>query len=724
MRNARSGSSSSVSSGRSDISSTSVRHRLTKEQVQLEEARASSSASVASSYSRANRSLKVSPPGAASSKTSNSKSTSAPMTPTTYADEYLRAALASPSPRPYKRCCDSSAPFPSHATLTPSHASYTSDVGRVYDDPPEITSIPTDEIVDSYTRPTIGEPNEEKTKAEPSDAEGPDDENEKVTPRESTDRGSRDQYTFGRLQARASKRRELLQQVPEEEDVTNYHSTTRASRIKHIRSLYLPVSDEKESKKSTAANSISSPIKQTAVRGPVMSPANKSEHGAKSPTNPAPHSPANQSVQSRLSTIGNTGVSPKNDNAGTTVGSPTNRSTVPTSPTNQSVTYASELSTIANSAEASAVTSPNWVNASTAQSFGRKSSLASTNSDELSEYRAKLFAKMLHLLDDVENPGLHSSSTKASSHRSHEYSVAELKLIQKRTEEEMSRILKEFDRSRVNTSRVGGAVEAKMEESTDYHDYSPPGNVMTEAISSKLSDITSPTCQDGSSSVYIDVNSDKYMVVTENEDETADLSPRNFPPRPASPRKKRTPVFPPLCGEDSLPVVEESNANVFEKVFDATTNQDSSQFDPSDENNMAESPSSDTPAHEVSTLNTVSPQTQTRDNLITASRIAAQRTVQKQKQDEEDRFYCEVMNSVSAAEAEDVQRLNDEMNAFVATFDKEVDEEGLMNEDGSINEQVMSAMLAEGNCPADESHPHHLLHVPKHEPCGAGCVIQ
>jgi hypothetical protein len=690
-----------------------------------------------------------------SSKTYNAKS-AAPKTSSTYADEYLRAALATPN-RPNRKAGDSFAPFPSNATLTPSQSSYLSDVGQVYDDPPEITSIPTDEIVDSYTRPTIGEPTEKDGNAE-SKPEGPEDEKVKVAPRETIARGSRDQYTFGRLQARASKRRELLQQVPEEEDLTNYHSTARASRIKNVRSLYIPPEHVQKPEPSSVSSpnnrSTNSEAAESPTKVSMNSPTNKS---MMSSSNPSPvktrptASPTNHSVQSKLSTIEHA-VSPTNLSTSSGIAtalSPSNRSTnnqaeqfatatspeasPVTSPTNQSVNNTSELATIANSVAASAVTSP------ASQSFDRKT-LASSKSDELSEYRAKLFAKMLHLLDDVEHPGLDANSTKGSR-MSHEYSVAELKLIQKRTEEEMSRILNEF---RGNTPRAakGGALErntgatkaAKLrrESNEDQDCYQsddeqnpPPGNVMTVGISSKLSDITSPTtCQDGSS-VYIDMTGDRYVCV-ENEDEIAEGSPRNLPPRPGSPRKKKMSVVSPTNGQENLPIVQESTERTAVESPNKGGTKSNVKAGSKMGSNIVNKTESDYMSAEIS--QSVSPRSQTRDRLLAASRNAARRTVKKEKQRAEDDFYSEIMDSVSAAEADEVERLNAEATAFMATFDTEVDDvPGLMNEDGSINEDVALAFLKvvdedqqQPNAPTLQQQPN----TPTHQHCGAGCVIQ
>ncbi|KAL3781063.1 hypothetical protein HJC23_012825 [Cyclotella cryptica] len=599
------------------VPSVSVSARPTKAQVEL-----SSSASVASSYSR----MQTSSPASVISALSNERSLLLGTKPSkTYADEYLRAAISSPGSKAIRKTAlDSSVPFPSNATL--SHSSYISEGGRDYDDPPEITSIPTDEIVDSFTRPTAD--NEEDANDNNVD--------------ETVMRGSRDQYTLGRLQARASKRRELLQQVPEEEDVTNFHLRTRASRIKHIRSLYLPL--EVDSTQSTNPSKTTSPMAESPEQNSVVGESavgtpgfsencvnNLNHHSAVShPTDDgcnnrsvmsltlssiecprknsdsnisAVGSPSNRSFKSNLSQdeLQSTRLSP----VGNSVGSPSthsvNNSSEGTgrviSPNNRSVR---RLSTIENSVGASNVSANNvsvvdsycnpMTNASAAQSFSRKSTMTSSksgtlSSDEMSEYRVKLFAKMLRLLDDVEHPGVYASSTRGSQNdeRSYEYSVAELKLIQKRTEEEMSRIMNGFDRSKGNKIKVvnekGGLNAssrcASIKESSRDPEFSsrsedekrpPPEKIMlSEAIASKLSDITSPTaCQDGSG-VYLDVSSNNYYcVIDNNEDELTESTPRNRPPRPSSPRKKKNPSVTTSVGKESLPIVQETPEFVME----------------------------------------------------------------------------------------------------------------------------------------------------------------
>ena len=566
------------------ISSASIRSsRLTKEQVLLEESRAISAAeSIASSRMGTSKKIsKISSSSSASiASVSSKKNDNAHSTSKTYADEFIRAALAAPTTRATRRAGSSLGQFPSQATLTPSQSSYASDVGRDCDDYPEITSIPTDEIVDSYTRPTIGEPNEENNMTKPE--EGPND--EKVSAGETVVRNSRDQYTFGRLQARASKRRELLQQVPEEDDVANYHSTVRASRIKHIRSLYLPLDNDRQNVQGSDSSPATSPTYRSTIANSVISPV-------VSPIKEAAGSPVLSPVESYCPVVGKPVVSPSNKSSPTNhsvqsfkssliskTGSPMNCSTNNSpvispvaSPSNHSVekrfTIEDNVDNQETSCYQSVGTNPNSLIASTVQSSGRKSTITNAVSTaELSEYRAKLFAKMLHLLDDVEQPGLRTKGN-SSTQMSHEYSVQELRLIQQRTEEEMSKILNEFGRNKemTETKKDTQPVSVVKQSHDDYQDsYSqserplPPNVMMSEAITSKLSDITSPTAY------YLDVDASSTIHAVENEEENED-TPRALPPRPISPRKKKTPVFPALGGDDSLPIVEETPVMTGEK---------------------------------------------------------------------------------------------------------------------------------------------------------------
>jgi len=169
------------------------------------------------------------------------------------------------------------------------------------------------------------------------------------------------------------------------------------------------------------------------------------------------------------------------------------------------------------------------------QSVSHNSGAESVASPELSEYRGKLFAKMLLLLHDL-SPDKETLQDDDVSNikdmvidegRVSCCSIAELKLIQKLTEEEMSRILNEFEQSNSLIERKETVVynntsdfkinereppanihhgnnlrmamkDNKKEEITSfpmpekivYHD-----NVMS--IGSKFSDVTSPTCHDG-----------------------------------------------------------------------------------------------------------------------------------------------------------------------------------------------------------------------------------
>lgn len=92
-------------------------------------------------------------------------------------------------------------------------------------DYPEVTSIPTDEIMDSFM----------KKPSATAISNGEEEEEEDNLSRE-----TRDQYQLGRLQARIDQRREMMpyRQHIEEDDSPNNYKTLRSTRIKTVRNLY------------------------------------------------------------------------------------------------------------------------------------------------------------------------------------------------------------------------------------------------------------------------------------------------------------------------------------------------------------------------------------------------------------------------------------------------------------------------------------------------------
>jgi len=170
---------------------------------------------------------------------------------------------------------------------------------------------------------------------------------------------------------------------------------------------------------------------------------------------------------------------------------------------------------------------------------------------QLSEYRGKLFAKMLLLLQDL-SPNKETIQEDDVSNikdmvvdeesRASCYSVAELKLIQKLTEEEMSRILYEFEQNNSLIEKKDqvpykGIPEFKYEREPSANNMrmeeDPPEKIMYRdigmSIASKFSDVTSPTCHDG-------FELDEIMPTTHRQ-------PMMLPPLPRSAHhhKKRLP---------------------------------------------------------------------------------------------------------------------------------------------------------------------------------------
>jgi len=220
---------------------------------------------------------------------------------------------------------------------------------------------------------------------------------------------------------------------------------------------------------------------------------------------------------------------------------------------------------------------------------------ASSASIELSEYRDKIFTKMLLLMQDMypdANQSLHEDDVSnikemvIDEGRASCGSIAELKLIHKLTEEEMSRILHEFeqnnslverkeqvayshlprfnDQDRDASSPVRGEGDCGMErmkmedddgdkkggengKTTNY--CQPPerivyNDIATMSISSKFSDVTSPTCHDG-------FELDEIIPIPVAHRYHQQSSTRQLPPLPRSPnhlhqRKQKLPPSPGL----------------------------------------------------------------------------------------------------------------------------------------------------------------------------------
>ena len=277
------------------------------------------------------------------------------------------------------------------------------------DEPPELSSIPTDEIVDSFVECAAAD-------------EIPDnDDYVNEMTENTTSRETRDQYQLERLQTRINQRREMQTKIIyKERGIPNY-KTLRSSRIKSVRNLYnlnpsSLITCQEYPSHASIANTRSSTI-------PSL------KHGHK--------------------------VSPS---------------------------LASSVSPL-------------------------RSSLCDT---ELSEYRGKAFAEMLQLLSN--NPSLNQDSqlADASNLDAIAHNLVEL---------EMSRILNDFEQnnslieksctaaSNAITSGANSDGDEECEPASEYttmkvEDNVPPPEKITfndtvVSITSKLSDVTSPTCHDG-----------------------------------------------------------------------------------------------------------------------------------------------------------------------------------------------------------------------------------
>ena len=344
------------------------------------------------------------------------------------------------------------------------------------DEYPEITSIPTDEILDASM----------KSKKKTSNAANHNGSNNILPDEDRMDksRETRDNYQLGRLQARINRRRERgHRQVTEgfDDGLYNY-KTIRSSRIKSVRNLYRDASNEP---RSQIGDEYQTPLSCTSSITASVANASSS-HGLI----------ANHTM-----------------------------STIPSLQHGQTISHSLTSST--SGFEAGAQTASHH---SGAQSVGSKPSPSrKTGGDEstadLSACRGPLFAKMLFLLQEVQgqspspNHEILVDSDDFSSIKERvldegkksSCSVAELNLLQKLTEEEMSRILHEFEQNNSlverNTSH-GSTPEHNndpVQNGIDNDEHSekgrsPPAHVYHDtspSIVSKFSDVTSPTCHDG-----------------------------------------------------------------------------------------------------------------------------------------------------------------------------------------------------------------------------------
>lgn len=292
-------------------------------------------------------------------------------------------------------------------------------------DPFQITSIPTDEIVDAV----VNEPTIEDTNAKSFDEEM----------MELAARETRDQYQLGRLQARIKQRSQITNPISPKQFTPSF-KTLRSSRIKTTRTML------------------------------------------------------NQNQNQCNDSIAN----------GTT---------------NSTPELAVNSSSTIQSLQRGAALGPSMTSSSSGNKSVTSSSMISTHCD--TAQRGKLYAKMMGLLNDVSPDDNYNDNvsnmkkTMINENKASGYSDAELKLIDEHTEEEMTRTLQEFEqnnslvRSTPSTKagtkgsepEIGTILDFKIPELDEYqsdtiHEFTYQ-NHNTPSITSKFSDVTSPTVHEG-----------------------------------------------------------------------------------------------------------------------------------------------------------------------------------------------------------------------------------
>lgn len=302
-------------------------------------------------------------------------------------------------------------------------------------DPPEITSIPTDEILDSFTK------------------EQTDDHNLSLSDEmmDSLSRETRDQYQLGRLQARINQRRQIHSPIAQEEYAPNY-KTLRSSRIKTARTFFN---------------------------------ANQSHNGEESSSHPGTNS-IHGFIANNSSSI------PEN-----------------TSSTSPYLANKTSSSTICSLNRGHNIGPSNTSSSSGIHSTSNAGSRTTLCDQELNAQRSELFQKMILMLNEISsnrNPGDVSTIKEKLMNESRAScsSIAELKLIQKHTEDEMSRILIEFEQNNSLIEKKD-SVSYKFIPKFCIPELGSPESVIPEftyqnnatSISTKFSEITSPTCHDG-----------------------------------------------------------------------------------------------------------------------------------------------------------------------------------------------------------------------------------
>lgn len=321
-------------------------------------------------------------------------------------------------------------------------------------DPPAIVSTPTDEIMDSFMK----KPSGKKSRRDKYDHIADDYSNASDEEfGESTSRDTRDQYQLVRLQARINRRSgrgsgNKSSSMPSpsfNKDSPSNYKSLRSSRIKTARNLYHPAKDARKQQHSNNAQlllqQVAAPIANEDRTGSRLTSGTRSNPGS---IDRSQYSIANNTSSTIPSLQPGGSINPSLTSSAAHSGAHVTRS--------HGASYNSSSgarSTISGAMHSAAVQTQ-----------------TSVSTPELSEYRGKLFAKMLHLLNDLsptqetlqEEDVSNVKDIVIDEGRASCCSIAELKLIQKLTEEEMSRILHEFEQNNSLVERRDAAVFGRV----------------------------------------------------------------------------------------------------------------------------------------------------------------------------------------------------------------------------------------------------------------------
>lgn len=344
------------------------------------------------------------------------------------------------------------------------------------------------------------------------------------------EKSARDQFQMGRLQAKLNRRQEPDQEAVYESEIPMKRNL-RASRIKTVRDLYASANNEELCDASSKVSSMTSRVSHEDVRH--SSSASKFSQGAMPPSSNASRvsrSSASLLSQSRAPSVSNASKLSRSGTSKFSLGG--------------SMPCSSE-------SKFSQSGTPSINKAHHIVSEGSTNS----SSGELSSYRVKVFAKMLNLLEEISPQGQQNQSSEAHISAMHKRSnrsnmstatPEEREMIKKLTEEEMSRILHEFKPNQRKPTKKQIAHDENLSVASERPP--PPEDIdLPLAIISKLSDITSPTCQDGAE--YFPHASGRSVI-----SEADILSPRQLlPPASANSLHWKKPCSPSkVCNSSAL----------------------------------------------------------------------------------------------------------------------------------------------------------------------------